>query len=148
MKFRTLIPAITGAAIGLVIALAPTAGATTSQTLHLNGVPIDLGPAVCVPGELFLTGQAVEHITVNNAGDLWETATVTGTATAVDLATGTVLATGHGQAWFGVEQNRNNFTTSFTTNVFVGGVKLTEDGQFTVTPAGNIVVNNATTTCG
>jgi hypothetical protein len=146
MKFRTLIPAIAGAAAGLVIALAPAAGATTSQTLHLNGVPIDLGPATCVAGELFLTGHAVEHITVNNAGDSWETATVTGTATAVD-SNGNVLFTGHGQAWFGVEQNRNNFTTSFTTNVFIGGIKLTEDGHFTITPAGNIVVNSMTTTC-
>ena len=60
-----------------VLLLVPVAAqATTTQTMHLRGVPIDIGPAGCVPGDLIVTGNAVLHVTVNNAGDSWTTGTV------------------------------------------------------------------------
>jgi hypothetical protein len=128
-------------------ALLPTAaGATTSQTIHLNGVPIDVGPAGCVPGDLVITGNGVLHMTTNNAGDFWETGTVEGAATATGF-------TGHAMAWFGVEDNARNSVNLFTANA-VGtlsdGSSLTihQEGAFTVNANGIPTVTRVTTTCG
>jgi hypothetical protein len=134
-----------GAAAAIV--LVPVAAqATTSQTMHLTGVPIDVGPAGCVPGDLVLTGNGVLHTTVNNAGDSWTTGTVTGQATAGGGFTG------HGTAWFGIENNNRNFVSPFTTNAtgtLPDGTTVTihEQGQFTLNANGVPVVNNVVTTC-
>jgi hypothetical protein len=128
-------------------ALLPTAaGATTTQTIHLTGVPIDVGPAGCVPGELFISGNGVLHMTTNNAGDFWETGTVEGAATATGF-------TGHATAWFGVEDNAQNSVNIFTTNAvgtLSNGSSLTihQQGTFTVNANGIPVVTRVTTTCG
>jgi hypothetical protein len=137
--------AVLGAAAAIV--LVPVAAqATTSQTMHLTGVPIDLGQVGCVPGDLVLTGHAVMHTTVNNAGDSWTTATVTGDATAGGGFTG------HGMAWFGVEDNSRSMVNHFTTNVtgtLPDGTTITlhQHGQFTLNANGVPVVNNFVTTC-
>jgi hypothetical protein len=85
------------------------AEAATTQTIHLNGAPIDVGPAGCVPGDLVISGNGVLHMTVNNAGDVWETGTIVGAATAAGF-------TGHAVAWFGFSDNAKNSVNSFTTN--------------------------------
>jgi hypothetical protein len=124
-----------------------TAQATTSTTLHLSGAPIDVGPAGCIAGDLTISGNAVLHNTVDNAGDSWTTGTVTGAVT--DGAAG---FTGHGTAWFGVEQNNRNFTTSFiadSVGTLADGTSLRihQVGTFTVNAQGVPVVNNVTVTC-
>lgn len=142
-----------GLLAGLLAALvlAPAAvSATTTTTIHLKGgVPVDVGPAGCVPGDLIIVGNAVEHQTTNNAGDSWFTATIEGSVTASDPSSG---FTGHGAAWFGVEQNARNFVTHFIANsvgTLGDGTPLTihQEGQFTINAQGVPVVNNVTVTC-
>lgn len=149
MKLRSLIPAIGAATVGLAIAFAPAAGATSQvqQQLHLNGVPIDLGPALCVPGELFLTGNAHEHTQVNPNGDVWVNDTVEGVPTTVDQTT--VLQTGsHGEAWFGMESNNGAQVMHFKASVFLPTGRIQMNGQFVVLPNGTPQVMNTTVTCG
>jgi len=137
--------------VGLVlmvgVAMPATALATTSQTVHLNGVPIDVGPAGCVGGDLTITGNGVFHQTVNNANDVWITATLTGTAT--DVAAG---FTGRATAWFGFEGNNRNFTSTFITEA-IGtlsdgtSLDIHVNGTFTVNAQGDITVNRTTVRC-
>jgi hypothetical protein len=82
------------------------------------------------------TGEGIQHINVNGAQDFWETSTFTGAAVISPILvqvtpnplpappTITVLGpdpnrpvlSGHLQAWFGFQGNRNNFSTSDTAN--------------------------------
>lgn len=132
-----------------ILLLAPVAAqATTSTTMNLSGIPIDVGPAVCVPGDIVITGNGVLHTITNNAGDFWLTGTVTGSAT----TTGTPTATGHATAWFGLEANNRNLVSPFTANAQLtlpdgGTVNVHEQGQFTLNANGVPVVNHTTTTC-
>ena len=147
MKLRSIVPAIAAAAAGLVIAFAPAAGATTSQTIHLNGVPIDVGPAGCVPGDVTIIGTGVEHMTTNNAGDSWVTGTLTGAASAGAFS-------GSATAWFGVEANNKNFVTIFILNAQLtdgsgNSVNIHQQGTVTFNANGIPVVfnPNGTVTC-
>jgi hypothetical protein len=129
----------------LVLLLPGVAAATTTVTLHLSGVAIDVGPAGCVPGELFLTGNAVFHQTINDAGDTWITETAEGTATATGFS-------GHGAAWFGLEGNRSNFVTHFIadgvgTTTAGTALMIHVEGQFTLNANFVPVVNRITVTC-
>lgn len=139
-------------AVGILAALMlvpVVAQATTSVTVHVNGQPIDVGPAGCVPGDLVITGNGVLHQTINNAGDSWVTGTVEGSVTATDPSSG---FTGHAAAWFGVEQNNQNFVTHFIANS-VGTLgngsplRIHQEGQFTVNAQGMPVVTRVTVTC-
>ena len=115
----------------------------------MNGQPIDVGPAGCVPGDLVIAGNGVLHQTINNAGDSWVTGTVEGSVTATDPSSG---FTGHAAAWFGVEQNNQNFVTHFIANS-VGTLGngsplgIHQEGQFTVNAQGMPVVTRVTVTC-
>jgi hypothetical protein len=125
------------------------AQATTTQTIHLNGVPIDVGPAACVPGDLVIAGNGVFHQTVNDAGDSWITATIEGSVSSTDPSSG---YTGHAAAWFGVENNNQNFVTHFIANsvgTLRDGTPLTihQEGQFTINAQGLPVVTRVTATC-
>jgi len=129
--------------------LVPVAAhATTTQTIHLNGQPIDVGPAGCDGlGDLVITGNGVLHLTVNNAGDSWLTGTVEGSTTDT-----TGAYTGHAAAWFGVEDNNRNFVTHFTANsvgTLADGtpLRIHQEGQFTVNAQGLPVVTRVTSTC-
>jgi len=134
---------------GALLLLLPTvAGATTTQTVHLNGSPIDVGPAGCVAGDLVITGNGVLHTTVNNAGDSWMTGTVEGSAT----TTGSSGFSGHGVAWFGTEDNAQNSVNHFianSTGTLSDGssVSIHQEGQFTVNANGLPTVTRVTTTC-
>ncbi len=141
-----------GVVAGVLAALTlmpAVATATTSSTFHINGVPIDVGPAVCVAGDLVLTGNGVEHQTVDNAGDVWITATLTGSATVSDPSSG---FTGRATAWFGLDENARNFTTQFIADA-VGTLgngtplKIHQVGTFTLNAQGVPVVNNTSVTC-
>jgi len=137
------------AALAALILVPSVALATTSVTVHVNGQPIDVGPAGCVPGDLVITGNGVLHQRINNAGDTWVTGTVEGSVTATDPSSG---FTGHATAWFGVEQNNQNFVTHFIANS-VGTLgngsplRIHQEGQFTLNAQGLPVVNRVTVTC-
>ena len=123
------------------------AEATTAQTLHMNGVPIDTGPAFCMPGDVWITGNAVMHGTVNNAGGVWVTATIEGPA--VDPAAG---FTGRATLWFGCDQNNMNAVNSFTADaqdMLSDGtpVRFHAEGQMTINAQGALVVNRTPVTC-
>ena len=80
MQFRSrLIAAVAVPVLGLGIGLASAGAASAApgqtQTIHLNGVPIDVGPATCVPGDVTITGNGVEHMTTNSTG-FWVTGTL------------------------------------------------------------------------
>ncbi len=142
-----------GSVAGVLAALVlvpAVAQATTAVTFHINDVPIDVGPAGCVAGDLVISGNGVEHQTVDDAGDLWITATLEGNATVSDPSSG---FSGHASAWFGVEENNRNFVTIFTADAvgtLADGTRLTihQVGQFTLNAQGVPVVNNVTVTCG
>ncbi len=136
------------------IALLPIAAeATTTQTIHLTGVPIDVGPAGCVPGDLFISGNGVLHMTVNNAGDSWITGTVEGAATVPDGSGGTLFS-GHAAAWFGSENNNGlsnvqHFIANADGTLTNGTpVHIHQEGQFTVNAQGVLTVSRVTVTCG
>lgn len=136
-------------ALAALLLVPSVAQATTSVTVHVNGQPIDVGPAGCVPGDLVISGNGVLHQTINNAGDSWVTGTVEGSVTATDPSSG---FTGHAAAWFGVEQNNQNFVTHFIANS-VGTLgngsplRIHQEGQFTVNALGLPVVTRVTVTC-
>ena len=131
--------------------LSVTAQATTTDTFHARGLTVDIGPAVCVPGDLVVTGNAVIHLTVNDAGDSWFTETIEGSAT-VSSATGATLWSGHAAAWFGLEDNNQNSVLHFTANgngTLADGtmVGIHQEGQFTFNANGVPVVTRVTSTC-
>lgn len=136
-------------ALGALMLVPVVAQATTSTTIHMNGVPIDIGPAGCVAGDLVIVGNNVFHQTINNAGDVWVTGTVEGAVSATDPSSG---YTGHAAAWFGVEQNNLNNVFHFTANsvgTLGDGTPLNihQEGQFTVNAQGMPVVTRVTVTC-
>ncbi len=139
-------------ALAAIVLLPVAAEATTTQTIHLTGVPIDVGPAGCVPGDLFISGNGVLHITVNNAGDSWTTGTVEGAATVPDGRGGTLFS-GHAAAWFGIEDNAQSNVQHFTANAdgtLTNGtpVHIHQEGQFTINAQGIPTVSRVTVTCG
>jgi hypothetical protein len=147
---KILLATLAAPAVAAATLLRPAAAAhaTTNTTMNLSGIPIDVGPAGCVPGDLVITGNGVLHTTVNNAGDSWTTGTVTGSAT----TTGTPTATGRATAWFGVENNNKNFVSPFTANAQLtlpdgSTLNIHQQGQFTLNANGVPVVNHTTTTC-
>lgn len=138
-------------ALAAVLLLPVAAEATTTQTIHLTGAPIDVGPAGCVPGDLVISGNGVLHMTVNNAGDSWTTGTVEGSATVTD-GSGVTLFSGHATAWFGSEDNAQNNVQHFTANAdgrLSNGTALHihQEGQFTVNAQGVPTATHVTTSC-
>jgi hypothetical protein len=67
------------------------------------------------PSIIVATGNGVQHVTVNKAGDAWFTSTFTGEAQifAPDFSKtpplGALLASGHLTTWFGGEFNNQNY---------------------------------------
>jgi hypothetical protein len=100
---------------------------TYTCTMHLTNFtppPMPVTPIVCpdgsqVPGGvLSITIQnGVFHVTINTAGDLWDTSTVEGPFTFVSDAG--VTYSGHYTQWFGDSLNNKNAVSHGTLN-FVG----------------------------
>ncbi len=139
-----------GAAALLLLVSAGAAQATTTQTLHLKaGAVGDVGPTGCTSGDFIVTvGNAVQHLTVNNAGDSWFTETVTGSFVTTDGSG----YSGHVTAWFGQEMNAQNGVTHFTANAqgTLGDgtpLQVHQEGQFAVNAQGFPVVTRFTFTC-
>jgi len=139
--------AVAAALAGLFV-MPMAAQATTTTTFHLPaGAVIDVGPAGCIIGDLSISGNGVLHTTVNNAGDVWVTGTLVGSVTDADAG-----YSGHGVAWFGLEQNSMNSVNHFTANTqgtLKDGTPLSihQEGQFTINAQGLPVVTRVTVTC-
>lgn len=146
------------ATVALVAGTAVAASATTTDTTH--GTVIDASiPVTCVgPGTTSYvgTGNWVQHLTVNNAGDFWFTETTEGQVTlwTTTLDGQRTSWTGHVQEWFGDEDNNQNSVQHATFNF--QGVSTTDPSKtldihaaFTATTNANgvLTVNNQTVTC-
>jgi hypothetical protein len=147
-KFLFAVLAVPAAAAAVILP-ATMAQANITTTIHINGQPIDVGPAVCVPGDIVIAGNGVLHTTINNAGDSWTTGTLTGSA----LTTGTPAATGRATAWFGIENNSHNAVQHFIANAQLtlpdgSSLSIHQEGQFTLNANGLPVVTRTTATCG
>lgn len=93
-------------------------GGTTTCTMNTHDATMPIGPVPpCVlAGSGTATGvNSIFHITVNGAGDLWFTGTITAAFT---FTTGTppVTYTGHFTIWFGTEINNQNGVQNSTFN--------------------------------
>jgi len=143
---------------GTTIAAAPAfagGNGSTSQTEHAHGtqadglVVLDFLPADSPPlpdncwanpniAIVSTDGNAVEHFTVNKAGDFWFTSTYAGDAAVYPVAevdshgnvipdtSGDPLYVGHLTTWFG--ENDNNKNGNFTATASFHGTS-TSDGQ-------------------
>jgi hypothetical protein len=113
------------AVLGSTVLLASPASAdgATSQTQEFHGAfpPMTVGVLCGAPsGTLFATGNAIFHITVDAAGDIWVTTTQEADFTVVP-DTGTVTFTGHIAVWFGVSLNLQNAESTTVVNVQATG---------------------------
>ena len=89
------------------------------QTFPTNVPCVDppMGPPT---GTLTTTFNAVFHVTVNGAGDVWVTGTQEGNFSFTPFAPplgGTISYTGHFASWFGASLNKNNAVFHDTFNV-------------------------------
>jgi hypothetical protein len=134
----------------------PVPGHTYTCTVHMTSgtqtmpvTPIACPDGSTVPGGLLTItiNNGVFHITINKAGDLWDTGTIEGTF--VFVADNGLTYTGHFTQWFGDSVNNLNEVHHFTAS-FVGSapngsrISLHFDFHFSTsaTPSGpaNIVV--------
>jgi len=168
------------AAVGLLTAVSASAGGNGSftQTQNLHGTdvqqigvlgitpppdltsncPVSL-PLAFIP----TTGNAVQHLTVNGAGDGWFTTTFAGDTQLFegvvidnngDVApVGNQLYSGHLTTWFGSEDNNKNSvlhaTLSFHGTSTDGSQSLSLHAQFdvTVNANGSVTATPTTVSC-
>lgn len=100
---------------------------TYTCTMHISNFtppPMHVTPIVCPDGSQIPGGMlavtiqnGVFHVTINTAGDFWDTSTVEGPF--VFVGSDGVTVTGHYTEWFGDSSNNHNFVSHATLN-FVG----------------------------
>jgi hypothetical protein len=120
---RRLLVALAMLVAAVVFAIpASAAGATTStQNFHGAFPAFHVDSSCGAPsGTIVGTGNAVMHITVNAAGDVWITSTQEEWFT-LTPDTGTVVYTGHFATWFGLSLNKNNAVVHDVLNVHATG---------------------------
>jgi hypothetical protein len=165
-KFRCSLAIAALAALISVVSASAGGNGSFTQTQNVHGTdvqqigvlgitpPPDL-PATCpvsLPlAFLPITGNAIQHLTVNGAGDGWFTTTFEGQAqlfegTVIDdqgdvAAVGPLLYTGHLTTWFGAEDNNKNgvfhATLSFQGTSADGSQQLHLHAQFDITMNAN-----------
>ncbi|TMG16584.1 MAG: hypothetical protein E6I01_05100 [Chloroflexi bacterium] len=105
----------------------PNGNGSATCTVHLQDAtfsmpvtPIACPDGTVVPGGLLTVtvNNGVAHITINKAGDEWDTSTLEGTFVFVAAPTG-IAYTGHFTEWFGDSFNNRNQVQHATLN-FVG----------------------------
>jgi hypothetical protein len=98
----------------------PTPGQTATCTVNFHNATQTF-PSVglpCIPDStVTVTFNAVMHITINGAGDVWITTTQEGSFMAVPFANPANLASGHFAMWFGVSSNNQNAVLHDTFNI-------------------------------
>jgi streptogramin lyase len=122
---RRLIVLLGAVIASLVFATPASASGATSSTQNFHGAfpPMQVTPlcgSAAPGGTLYATGNAVFHITVNAAGDVWVTNTQEAWFNLVP-DTGTVTYTGHFAIWFGESLNKNNVVLHDTFNIHATG---------------------------
>ncbi|HEX9037663.1 MAG TPA: hypothetical protein VF808_11810 [Ktedonobacterales bacterium] len=113
------------AAFGAGPALADGNGAQT-QTITIKNGTIDFGqspnPCSGTMGDLAaLSVNGVLHETVNKAGDVWDTGTLTGMLQFTPNDPSQPTYTGHGVSWFGDSLNNRNAVNHFTFSLNLTG---------------------------
>ena len=119
----------TVAVVGLVFAVTTSAFADGAGATHYSQdydnvtqtfVPPDpmaTNPCSGAPGTLTITYSGFAHVTVNKAGDEWDTGNLHGDFSFVPNDSTLPTYTGHFQQWFGDSFNRNNSVSHFTFNI-------------------------------
>jgi hypothetical protein len=89
-------------------------------TVHFKDAPMTFPigppPSCLISGTIIQTVNGVFHITINKAGDSWDTSTMTGPFTLVPDDPSIPTYTGHATAWFGDSFNNQNFVMHFVIN--------------------------------
>jgi hypothetical protein len=130
----------------------PTPGQTYTCTMHLRDAPPQTGPVAAtacpdgtsVPAGILITTveNGIFHITINKAGDEWDTGTVEGSFTFTGADTN-IVYTGHFSQWFGDSFNNRNMVQHATIN-FVGSsltgdhIALHIEFHLSVSASGNV----------
>lgn len=143
---------------GTAVAALGVIGITPPPDVPAN-CPVQL-PLAFVP----ITGNAVQHLTVNGAGDGWFTTTFTGDVQLFEgqviddqgdvAAVGDLLYSGHLTTWFGAEDNNKNgvfhATLTFHGTSPDGSQTLSLHANFdvTVNANGTITATPTNVSCG
>jgi hypothetical protein len=149
---RLFVPVAVLAAM-VVLATPASANGATSQTFNFHGAfpPMTVGPLCGAPGgTLSGTGNAVMHITVNAAGDVWATSTQEAWFTLVQTDPTLPSYSGHYAIWFGGSFNNQNAVVHDNFNVQATGsdgstINLHIVDHMSISASGQL---NVFTTCG
>lgn len=144
--------------VGTLPAFADGNGAQT-LTITMKNAYIPFGPGAnpCSGASGTLAAASVNgvlHETINKAGDVWDTGTLTGTFQFVPNDPSQPTYSGHGTSWFGDSLNSQNTVNHFTMNLNLTGsdgstITWHEVGHFSVSATG--IPNNfdnVSITCG
>ncbi len=99
----------------------PNCTFTANQRGMVSVDPNNVNPCSGVVGTATMVTNAVEHITVNGAGDVWITTTATAHFTFVPNVAGTPTYQGEFTFWFGESLNQNNSVLHDIGNIVVHG---------------------------
>lgn len=145
--------------LGALPALADGNGAQTTTATFKNAY-VPLGPTVnpCSGATGTFAGTSVNgvlHETINKAGDVWDTGTLTGTFQFVPDDPTQPTYTGHGETWFGDSFNNQNQVNHFTLHFQGTGtdgstVDIQETGHISTNANGVpvVVFDKFNATCG
>ena len=96
-----------------------------TYTLNSHGVvtvdPANVNPCSLVVGTATTTTNSVVHVTVNGAGDVWVTNTVTAHFLFVPNVAGPPSYAGEETFWFGASLNKNNMVFHDIGNIVLNG---------------------------
>ena len=154
----------TVAAVGLLLAVTTGAFAYGNGATHYSQdwdnvtqtfVPPDrmaTNPCTRALGTLTLTYSGFVHVTVNNAGDEWDTGNMHGDFSFVPNDQTQPSYAGHFASWFGDSFNRNNSVSHFTLNIHGTGsdgstLDFHENGHFSTNADGTVTVAFDNATC-
>ena len=152
------------AVVGLILAVATSAFADGNGAIHyaqdwdnvtqsfVPPNPMAANPCTGAPGTLTLTYTGFVHITVNNAGDEWDTGNMHGNFSFAPNDITQSTYTGHFASWFGDSFNRNNSVSHFILNLHGTGsdgstLDFHENGHFSTNADGTVTVAFDKATC-
>lgn len=152
------------AVVGLLLAVATSAFADGTGAIHYSQDwdnvtqsfvppnPMAANPCTGAPGTLSLTYSGFVHITVNKAGDEWDTGNMHGDFSFAPNNTTQPTYTGHFASWFGDSFNRNNSVSHFILNIHGTGsdgstLDFHENGHFSTNADGTVTVAFDKATC-
>lgn len=101
----------------------PVPSCTFTQTLHgqVSVDPANVNPCSGVVGTATMVSNSIGHITVNGAGDVWITQTMTSHFSFVPNTAGPPSYRGEFTFWFGESLNKNNSVLHDIGNIVLHG---------------------------